>query len=647
MNPRTCLGFLPVPQPATFAVLLASVAGSIALGATGVVAASAAPGHRDPRATHARVKRQSQKRRHRHRQSPTCPGARLPQVTVSPLPGTPEATPQTQISFLGAAAGKLRSIYAIGSLSGRHAGTLRSYAGAPGASFQPEVPFVEGERVSVCATVITERGPRRVATSFDVATAAKLRYEPPFEVAGTRGDAQAYHSVDLKPPKVTINQQPGAASAPGDVFATPYAGPAEHGAMIFESSGRLIWFHRPPNPNWGIADLRLQSFEGQEDLVWWQGLINTFGFGEGEDVIANDAYEPVARVKGGNGLQADLHDVELTSAGTAFVTAYYPVRVPIPVRVPVGGSKVSQGAPRSEVVLDSIVQEIDVRTGLVMWEWQSLGHVPLAQSHQPPPKSGPYDYFHLDSLQQLPDGDLLVGARNTWAAYDLRMHTGAIAWQLGGRGTSFALGPGTRFAWPQQAQMLAGEQLAVYDGGLSSGSAPRGEILDLQPASKAVSLAGGGQLRRVLPAPRSPGQGSVQALPGGNWLVGWAGLPNFTEFDGEGNVLYDARFPASEVGYRVYREPWRGRPIVQPNVVVNVGASSDTVYVSWNGATEVAAWMLLAGPSPLALEPAAKVAASGFETTISAHPAAYMQLQALNAAGEVLTESKTIAAAHS
>jgi Arylsulfotransferase (ASST) len=650
MNPRMCLGLLPVPPPARLAVLLGTMtvllvgaAAPIALGVTGAAAASASSRDRDLRGRQARVKGQHQSHPHqKHKQSPTCSGASLAQVTVSPLPGTPEATPQTQISFLGAAPSKLSSIYVIGSRSGRHTGTLRSYASATGASFLPRVPFLEGEHVSVCATVMTESGPHRVASSFEVATAAKLHYEAPFEIPGTRGEAQTYHSVDLKPPNVTIVRQPGEASAPGDIFATPYAGPAEHGAMIFESSGRLVWFHRPPNPDWGIADLRLQSFEGEEDLVWWQGLINTFGFGDGEDVIANDAYEPVARVKGGNGLQADLHDIDLTPSGSAFITAYYPVQVQV------AGAKESAGMPRSEVVLDSIVQEIDVHTGLVMWEWQSLGHVPLAQSHQLPSQHGPYDYFHLDSLQQLPDGDLLIGARNTWAAYDLRLHTGNIAWQLGGRHSSFALGEGARFAWPQEVTMLPSEQLAVYDGGVSSSSAPRGEVLDLDLASKVASLASGGELRRPLPSPRSPGEGSMQALPGGNWLLGWAGLPNFTEYDGEGNVLYDARFPASEVGYRVYREPWHGQPTTQPNVVTSANANATTVYASWNGATEVAAWMLLAGASPLALEPVATVPCSGFETTISTtQPAAYVEVQALNAAGEVLTESKAIAAAHS
>lgn len=625
---------LTVRQPATIAALLASAVAPVGFAAQVPDASAAIAGRQ------ASAKKEHGHAKKRQPPPPTCPGAHLAGVTVSPLPGTAEASPQTQISFLGASAAQLGSIHVIGSRTGGHTGTLRSYKSATGASFVPSVPFQEGEQVTVCATVKTGTGPKRVATSFQVASPASLKYQTPFEYPGTRGDAQAYHSTDIKPPKIAIEQAAGADAAPGDIFATPYAGPAEHGAMIFESSGQLIWFHRPPNPNWGTANLQLQSFEGHEDLVWWQGLINTFGFGQGEDVIANDAYETVARIKGGNGLQADLHDIQLTPSGAAYITAYSPVWVSVPT--PGGG-----GALRSQVVLDSAVQEIDVKTGLVMWEWQSLGHVSLAESRLKLPKSGgtPYDYFHLDSLQPLSGGNLLLCARNAWGVYSISPHTGRIAWQLGSRRSSLKLASGARFGWPEEAQMLPSGQLAIYDGGASSTKDPRGEVVSLEWSKKTASLAPEGQLRRSVGTPRSAGQGSIQALAGGNWLVGWGGLPNFTEFDSEGNVIYDAQFPASEVGYRVYREPWQGQPAAAPNLLANSGATTTTAYVSWNGATDVASWRLLAGSSPYTLEPVATAPATGFETAIPTQPAVTdVQAQALNATGEVIGESKVIAA---
>ncbi|HEV7943600.1 MAG TPA: arylsulfotransferase family protein [Solirubrobacteraceae bacterium] len=611
---------ITIPQPTSLAVAFA-----IVLAANfGAPAVGAAAGMADTARVHAG-----------NRTPTTCPGAKLSQVTVSPLPGTPEASPQTQVSFLGVRAAQLRSVNVIGSRTGRHSGRLRSYDSATGASFISNSPFAAGEQVNVCATVRTAKGPRPIATSFRVASPARLKYEAPFEIPGTRGDAQAYHSVDLKPPKVDVTHQAGPRSAPGDIFLTPYAGPAEHGAMIFESSGELVWFHRPPNPDWGIADLRPQVWQGHDDLLWWQGLINTFGFGTGEDVIANSAYEPVARIKGGNGLPADLHDVQLTSSGAAYITVYYPVWTDVPVPG-------SNGAVRRAVVLDSAVQEIDVRTGLVMWEWQSLGHVPLSQSRIKAPSSGPYDYFHLDSLQVLPEGKLLICARNVWGIYAIAPHTGQIAWQLGTRQSSLQLASGVRFGWPEEAQLLPGGQLALYDGGAQSVSHPRGEVLDLEWSNNTASLAPYGQLPGSFGTPREVGQGSIQPLAQGNWLLGFGGLPSLTEFDSEGNVIYEARFPAGEVGYRVYRAPWQGQPTAAPNLLADNSGAGTTSYMSFDGATDVASWRLFGGSSAHTLEALATAPAAGFETAITTRGVTDVLAQALNAAGEVIGESKVI-----
>src|ERR1700733_14907370 len=67
----------------------------------------------------------------------TAGAASLPPVTISPLPGTPDAPPHTQISFLGAPASQIDDVSVRGSASGVHKGHLASYASAAGASFIP------------------------------------------------------------------------------------------------------------------------------------------------------------------------------------------------------------------------------------------------------------------------------------------------------------------------------------------------------------------------------------------------------------------------------------------------------------------------------------------------------------------------------
>jgi hypothetical protein len=148
-------------------------------------------------------------------------------------------------------------------------------------------------------------------------------------------------------------------------------------------------------------------------------------------------------------------------------------------------------------------------------------------------------------------------------------------------------------------------------------------------------------------------QGNTQALPGGGWLVGWGGLPNFTEFDAQGQVIFDAQLPGGENSYRVYRLPWSAQPAAPPAIVARaapcpagakcVSAGFATVFASWNGATTVASWQLLTGPSATQLSPVSTTPRTGFETTIPAPVAGFYQVRALSAAGRVLGTSKAVA----
>src|SRR5271167_302620 len=92
------------------------------------------------------------------------------------------------------------------------------------------------------------------------------------------------------------------------------------------------------------------------------------------------------------------------------------------------------------VLTDSVVQEIDIKTGLVMWEWHALGHVALSESNNPAPAgSYPWDYVHINSVDPGSAGDVLLSARNTWSLYDIDIHSGGLIWRLGGRNSSFKL----------------------------------------------------------------------------------------------------------------------------------------------------------------------------------------------------------------
>jgi hypothetical protein len=564
-------------------------------------------------------------------------------VTVSPLPGSRDASPQTQISFLGVPKGDLSRISVVGSRSGAHTGRFEGYSEGDGASFVPSRPFAEGETVTVSAQVATGGAVQPLSDSFTIAYEDPLSTTPETVHEGGPSEIQAFRSrPDLRPPTVTVTAS-SPATAPGEIFAAPYDGPGQSGPMILESDGGLVWFKALPKYT-SATNLRVQEYAGKPVLTWWQGDISIHGFGQGEGVILDDAYAPIARVRAGNGLQADLHEFQLTPQGTALITAYDPIHCDL----------ASVGGPADGAVTDGTFQEIDVRTGLVMFQWTSLDHVALAESYAPASVSDiafPFDYFHINSINLDEDSSLLISARNTWTAYDLNAQTGQINWQLGGKHSSFALGAGVATAWQHDPRQLANGAFSIFDNGASPTvhSQSRGIVVSLEPQSKTATLVS--QFTHTPPI-LTQSQGNIQAQPNGDWFVGWGEVPDFSELSPTGALLFDAHFPAGDQSYRDLRFAWTGAPATRPALALvaahgsAAAHSAGTVYVSWNGATLVASWRVFVGDSPRSLKPVAQAARSGFETTI-ALPAGkagkYASVQALGAAGQVLGGAAPVA----
>jgi hypothetical protein len=298
------------------------------------------------------------------------------------------------------------------------------------------------------------------------------------------------------------------------------------------------------------------------------------------------------------------------------------------------------------VLTDSVVQEIDVKTGLVMWEWHALGHIPISESHNPAPRSHyPWDYVHINSVSPGPSGDVLLSSRNTWALYDVDLRTGSIRWRLGGSHSSFKMGSGTRTYWQHDAEWQPDGLISVFDNGSDppKEKQSRGLLLEANTSNHTVTL------RKQFTNPSrtllASSQGNTLALPGGDWLMGYGGLPDFTEYDSSGHVLLDGSLGKNVQDFRTYLYPWSARPKSSPSVAAKAAGSALSVYASWNGATEVASWRVLAGSGSSTLAPVASAPRSGFETAIKAPTSGpYVQVQALDAAGNVIGTSATVKA---
>jgi hypothetical protein len=565
--------------------------------------------------------------------------ARLPgtDLDVSPAPDSGAANPRTQISLLGASAADVREVSVVGSRSGYHHGQLHGYSQGDGASFVPDQPFDPAESVAVHA-VIGAGGSsgRKIAFGFRVdtpyptagvsqfpnATAAPADYESFYTLPGVQAPILS----------VTVpDRDPGA----GEILTSNGPGPGQYGPLIYTPQGRLVWFDRLSNGE-AAEDLSVQSYEGRRDLTWWKGRVLSLGFGQGEDVVMNSRYQTVARVGGGNGLKADLHEFQLAGHEIAYITAYNPVRCDL---APIRGS--AKGA-----IVDTAIQEIDMRSGLVRWEWHSLDHVGAAESEvEVPSGSAPWDYFHLNSIDPEPNGNLLISARSTWAGYQLEGGSGVILWRLGGNRSSFEMGPGTQLAWQHDARMLADGEVTFFDDGSNPPihGQSRGVRIALDLKTRRARLAS--SYTHHDPPVLAPSQGNMQTLADGNAVVGYGGVPAISEFAPDGRLVFDAHQPLDMSFYRAFRFPWSARPLSPPAVLANLNDTGEetTVHASWNGATDVSSWRLLAGRHGGSLTAQATIPASSFESSATL-PRKYgaIAVQALDSSGRVLGESKPV-----
>ncbi len=408
-----------------------------------------------------------------------------------PFPGTPDAPPGTPIDFPAIAPGQIVVVHAVGSRSGVHAGRLSAQPQSRGTRFAPDRPFSPGERVSVTLRLRTVRagaasGDGYVKTlrfSFSIARAATVAPPPRPAAAGgapTKGRAGAHaknasrlttHSFvtrpDFHPPIVRFrgkDTDPGS----GDIFLNAQ-NTGQNAAYFLTPGGKLRWYHPTTGPGHGKGpaafDVRVQRYRKHPYLTYWVGHL-TDGYGVGVGAMVSEHYRRVHTITAGAGYQRngiDLHEFWVSPQGDAFVTVYAPVHANL----------TSVGGPSNGTVIDSIAQEINIATNRVVWEWNALAHVPVSASYAPYIPGLPYDYFHMNSIQELPDGRLLISARNTSAVYSIDMKTGKIAWELSGRHPSFRMGRGTRFFWQHDAQLNGGGLLTVFDDGAGDGRTRR------------------------------------------------------------------------------------------------------------------------------------------------------------------------------
>src|SRR5579875_1747103 len=388
--------------------------------------------------------------------------------------------------------------------------------------------------------------------------------------ATAAASARSHTPTPTAPPPVTVLSN-GHTRSTDDVFLTPTNDTPQtqaayaNGAEILNRAGKKIWWHAAPAGD-SDADLRVQRYQGKPVLTYWEGT-GLGGLSDGTDYILNQHYKAIATVRAGDGDTTDGHEFLLIPHGRALIISYDTATADLS----------SIGGPSHPTVIDGIIQEIAVRTGKVLFSWNSADHVPYSQSEQPLPASAatPWDWFHVNAVKPGPGGSVLVSARDTWTVYDVSRATGQVNWQLGGKASSFTLqaAPGQTlnaandiFAWQHDPEWLGDDKLTIFDneaaGAANTGTGVTSELpysrevtVKLNPATKVATLvASDDQPESGL----ASSQGDAQPLRHGGEFVGWGSLNSISQFNAGGKLVWNADFPIGVNTYRAYLQPWSG-----------------------------------------------------------------------------------------
>lgn len=314
--------------------------------------------------------------------------------------------------------------------------------------------------------------------------------------------------------------------------------------VIRDEAGNIVWRYVPPAGQ-TVSNFRTQTYQGRKVLTWWQGS-SAGGHGAGADIIADENYHIIDTITPGDGLSSDVHEFRLTPDGHALITAYQPVTADL----------TAIGGPADATVLNCIASVVDVATKQVLFRWDAMSHVPITDTTAPrtTPWSDTYDPFHMNAISLDPAGNLVISMRNTSTVYNVDPRTGAVNWQLGGKNSTFALGPGVGFAFQHDAEFTDPTTLRLFNNN-SSGLQTLGpssvQWIHLDPATKQATLVRNQTHPDGLVA---FAMGNAETLPNGNTLVGWGMAAHISEFSPTGELVYDAALPTGT--YRAYADTW-------------------------------------------------------------------------------------------
>ncbi|KAF2495421.1 hypothetical protein BU16DRAFT_460908 [Lophium mytilinum] len=463
---------------------------------------------------------------------------------------------------------------------------------------------------------------------------------------------QTFHSSDIVAPRINILSSSSRCDDGSYILITPrgHRVPDEaRGPMILDHRGDLVWAVTGYEQTY---DLMVQEYAGQQYLTFWGGNDAIGGHGAGHYYMIDSTYKQTSKVGAASGMAADLHEFRFTDEGTALITVYDVHQVDL----------TSVGKSKDGYVWDSVVQEINIYNGELLFQWRASDHYNVVDSFHDVGDEGaqdtPWDFFHINSIEKDPWGNYLVSSRYMHTITYINGTSGSIIWRLGGKRNDFkdlSNGRATDFTFQHDARWHHNYTvISLFDNGAQYPShdenAPysRGMKIAIDDEKMTARLV----TEYINPEKLlSSSQGSTQVLPNGNVLVGYGYNGAFTEYAANGDTLCDAHFGSAKSfhtgevqSYRAMKFNWTGRPNTRPSMAILDGSA----YVSWNGATEVHQWVVdncdYEDGEEESWRPVINAKKNGFETMIPLSKALgpYIRIAALDKAGRTISTTETV-----
>ncbi|KAJ5818922.1 hypothetical protein N7474_004513 [Penicillium riverlandense] len=482
-------------------------------------------------------------------------------------------------------------------------------------------------------------------------------------------DWQFKTRTDLAPPRLNITIPATTDVEKGYLFVAPFPGevntpgshgPRQQGPYIFRDDGELVWSGYTYFSIWA-ANFQKARWRGQDVLFSFEGDHNPgYGHGHGHATLLNQRYETIRELRAGNHKLMDKHEFHVINEETALIQIYQPV----PRDLSRWG-----GSAEQQWIVDAIIQELDIETGELLFEWSSLEHVSPDEAVLPlnPGQAGAgynssdaWDYFHINSVDKDANGDYLISARDACAVHKINGTTGEIIWRLGGRNSDFKLGSNVAFCFQHHARFVSQgkdeEIISLYDNSAHGTENNRGHEVHTHPFSqgKIISVDTAKWTAEIVQAFQPPdgllskSQGSTQLLPNGNVLVNWGSEGAMTEFKDDGTAIFHAYMDSDFLfegveNYRAFRYNWTGLPTEDPAIVAEKTSAGTAIYVSWNGDTETAAWNFFAITDRYGSRSyLGQASRDGFETSfeVTGHSYQTVAAEAISASGRVLATTR-------